>query len=85
MRFQLCQQLNNMNCANRFMAFPQGLGTKRSKMKDDYHLPVVTRPEREARDPGIKKTTLSMVQGLNEHLYNQIIDVWKVHGDRMAA
>ncbi|EAA1980490.1 hypothetical protein EWK04_24510 [Salmonella enterica subsp. enterica serovar Java] len=54
-------------------------------MKDDYHLPVVTRPEREARDPGIKKTILSMVQGLNEHLYNQIIDIWKVHGDRMAA
>ncbi|ECH1172484.1 hypothetical protein FPE53_25245 [Salmonella enterica subsp. enterica] len=59
MRFQLCQQLNNMNCAKRFMAFPQGLRTKRSKMKDDYHVPVVTRPEREARSPGIKKAKLA--------------------------
>ncbi|EHE7039692.1 hypothetical protein J0Q64_003828 [Salmonella enterica subsp. enterica serovar Newport] len=53
--FEYAVQLNNMNCANRFVAFPQGLRTKRSKMKDDYHLPVVTRPEREARCPGIKK------------------------------
>ncbi|ENU2135057.1 hypothetical protein ACE60T_005466 [Salmonella enterica] len=42
-------------------------------MKDDYHLPVVTRPERETRYPGLKKAKPSMmVQGLNEHQYNQI-------------
>ncbi|EAB8478990.1 hypothetical protein GAH28_25400 [Salmonella enterica subsp. enterica serovar Java] len=41
-------------------------------MKDDYHLPVVTRPERETRYPGIKKTKPSMVRRLNEHQYNQI-------------
>ncbi|EAW2935633.1 hypothetical protein LB105_004101 [Salmonella enterica] len=80
MRFQLCQQLNNMNCANRFVTFQQGLRTKRSKMKDDYHLPVVTRPEREARYPGIKKAKPSMVQGLNEHQYNQISNGREVPG-----
>lgn len=82
MRFQLCKQLNNMNCANKFVTFQQGLRTKRSKMKDDYHLPVVTRPERETRYPGIKKAKPSMVQGLNEHQYNQISNGRKVPGDR---
>ncbi|EAA9303398.1 hypothetical protein N5H80_003580 [Salmonella enterica] len=47
-------------------------------MKDDYHLPVITRLEREARRLGIKKAKLAMVLGLNEREYNYISDGWKV-------
>ncbi|EEO7208127.1 hypothetical protein G6K67_004309 [Salmonella enterica subsp. enterica serovar Rubislaw] len=47
-------------------------------MKDDYHLPVITRLEREARCLGIKKAKLAMVLGLNEREYNYISDSWEV-------
>ncbi|EKC2495429.1 hypothetical protein OOO55_004577 [Salmonella enterica] len=49
-------------------------------MKDDYHLPVVTRPEREARDPGIKKAKLVYCMDLNKHQYNQISNGREVPG-----
>ncbi|EEG5674645.1 hypothetical protein G3G77_004706 [Salmonella enterica] len=42
-------------------------------MKDDYHQPVITHLEREARRLGIKKK-LAMVLGLNEREYNYISD-----------
>ncbi|ECW0050634.1 hypothetical protein F3P81_13940 [Salmonella enterica subsp. enterica] len=45
-------------------------------MKDDYHLPVITRLEREARRQGIKKAKLAMVLGLNEREYNHVSDGW---------
>lgn len=32
-------------------------------MKDDYHLPVITRLEREARRLGIKKAKMAMCWG----------------------
>ncbi|EMD4661694.1 hypothetical protein VQ325_001450 [Salmonella enterica] len=47
-------------------------------MKDDYHLPVITRLEREARRQGVKKAKLAMVLGLNERQYNHISDGWEV-------
>lgn len=43
-------------------------------MKDDYHLPVITRLEREARRRGIKKVKLAMVLGLSEQQYSHISD-----------
>ncbi|AXC65741.1 hypothetical protein DOE63_09230 [Salmonella enterica subsp. diarizonae serovar 59:z10:-] len=46
-------------------------------MKDDYHLPVITRLEREARRKGVKKAKLAMVLGLNERQYNHISDGWE--------
>lgn len=45
-------------------------------MKDDYHLPVITRLEREARRLGIKKVKLAMALGLNEREYNHVSDGW---------
>ncbi|HBB6984750.1 TPA: hypothetical protein I8P16_004473 [Salmonella enterica subsp. enterica serovar Napoli] len=47
-------------------------------MQDDYHLPVITRLEREARRLGIKKAKLAMVLELNEREYNYISDGWEV-------
>ncbi|EAR6586381.1 hypothetical protein FHE25_24265 [Salmonella enterica] len=47
-------------------------------MKDDYHLPVITHLEREARRQGIRKAKLAMVLGLNERQYNHISDGWDV-------
>nr|EGR8498634.1 hypothetical protein [Salmonella enterica] len=46
-------------------------------MKDDYHLPVITRLEREARRLGIKKAKLAMALGLNEREYNYVSDGWE--------
>lgn len=46
-------------------------------MKDDYHLPVITRLEREARRLGIKKVKLAMVLGLSERQYDYISDGWE--------
>lgn len=45
-------------------------------MRDDYHLPVITRLEREARRLGITKVQLAMVLGLNRREYNHISDGW---------
>ncbi|EAM4263990.1 hypothetical protein EAP05_15865 [Salmonella enterica] len=45
-------------------------------MKDDYHLPVITRLEREARRRGINKVKLAMVLGLSEREYNYVSDGW---------
>lgn len=45
-------------------------------MKDDYHLPVITRLEREARRLGIKNAKLAMALGLNEREYNHVSDGW---------
>ncbi|EAT4156909.1 hypothetical protein EUY23_23130 [Salmonella enterica] len=45
-------------------------------MQDDYHLPVITRLEREARNLGIKKVKLAMVLGLSESEYNHVSDGW---------
>ncbi|HCM1915232.1 TPA: hypothetical protein N3A33_001093 [Salmonella enterica subsp. salamae serovar 28:r:e,n,z15] len=45
-------------------------------MKDDYHLPVITRLEREARRQGIKKAKLAMVLGLSNREYNYLSDGW---------
>ncbi|EDS5484700.1 hypothetical protein HY28_005305, partial [Salmonella enterica subsp. enterica] len=45
-------------------------------MKDDYHLPVITRLEREARRHGVKKAKLAMALGLDEREYNHISDGW---------
>lgn len=56
----------------------QPITKKRNSMKDDYHLPVITRLEREARFLGIKKAKLAMVLGLNEREYNYISDGWEV-------
>ncbi len=50
---------------------------KGKHMKDDYHLPVITRLEREARRQGIKKAKLAMVLGLSERQYNHISDGWE--------
>ncbi|EBS4547756.1 hypothetical protein EWD94_23840 [Salmonella enterica subsp. enterica serovar Newport] len=45
-------------------------------MKDDYHLPVITRLEHEARRLGIKKVKLAMAMGLSDREYNHISDGW---------
>ncbi|MGG6075181.1 hypothetical protein ACQSGI_24795 [Salmonella enterica] len=45
-------------------------------MRDDYHLPVITRLEHEARRKGVKKAKLAMVLGLNEREYNHVSDGW---------
>ncbi|EBR3877702.1 hypothetical protein T062_18735 [Salmonella enterica subsp. arizonae] len=45
-------------------------------MRDDYHLPVITRLEREARRMGIKKAKLAMVLGLSGREYNHVSDGW---------
>ncbi|EMD4508315.1 hypothetical protein VQ300_001224 [Salmonella enterica] len=45
-------------------------------MRDDYHLPVITRLEREARRLGIKKVKLAMALGLSEREYNHVSDGW---------
>lgn len=50
---------------------------KGNRMKDDYHLPVITRLEREARRLGIKKAKLAMALGLNEREYNYVSDGWE--------
>ncbi|ECF5935380.1 hypothetical protein FNI43_10530 [Salmonella enterica subsp. diarizonae] len=47
-------------------------------MQDDYHLPAITRLEREARLLGIKKTKLAMALGLSEREYNDISYGWEV-------
>ncbi len=47
-------------------------------MRDDYHLPVITRLEREARRQGIKEAKPAIVLGLNEREYNYISDGWEV-------
>ncbi|EPC4825639.1 hypothetical protein Q1B88_005017 [Salmonella enterica] len=46
-------------------------------MKDDYHLPVITRLEREARRAAVQKTKLAMVLGLTVAQYNKISDGWE--------
>ncbi|EHG0732444.1 hypothetical protein J3742_003753 [Salmonella enterica] len=51
---------------------------KGKHMRDDYHLPVITRLEREARRLGIKKAKMAMVLGVNERQYNYISDGWEV-------
>ncbi|HHR4052498.1 TPA: hypothetical protein ACS50C_004441 [Salmonella enterica] len=45
-------------------------------MKDDYHLPVITRLEREARRLGVSKGKLALVLGLDEKGYNYVSDGW---------